>query len=117
MSTSSLERHDLEQDIDELRSSIDSLESSRTRLRDVIPADSGAASGSVWSDITSIVTDFFQVAGEALSEDDEDDEDDNAIEKAEKTVKKAVTTDWSCALGLSFGRLRYRVAEDIGIGS
>lgn len=117
MSTSSLERHDLEQDIDELRSSIESLESSRTRLRDVIPAESGTASGSIWSNLTEIVTDFFQVAGEALTESGEEDEDDNALARAEKKVKKAVTADWSGALGEAFSRLRDRVAADIGIGS
>lgn len=116
MSTSSLERHDLEQDIDELRGSIESLESSRSRLRDVLPAEPGAASGSIWSDLTEIVTDFFQAAGQALAESDEDDDDDNAIEKAGKAVKQAVTSDWSGPLGEAFNRLRDRVAADIGIG-
>lgn len=116
MSTSSLERHDLEQDIDELRGSIETLESSRSRLRDVLPSDSGTSTGSIWTDITEIVTDFFQVAGEALSESGEDDADDSAVAKAGKTVRKAVTTDWSGALGEAFTRLRDRVAADIGIG-
>lgn len=116
MSTSSLERHDLEQDIDELRGSIESLESSRSRLRDVLPEEAGAASGSIWSDLTEIVTDFFQVAGEALTESEDDDGDDDAITRAGKTVRQAVTTDWSGALGEAFSRLRDRVAADIGGG-
>ena len=118
MSTSSLERHDLEQDIDELRSSIESLESSRTRLRDILPTSSGAPTGSIWSDLTEIVTDFFQIAGEAFTEDSEEDEDedDGTVAKVEKTVAKAVTFDWSDALGAAFSRLRDRVASDIGVG-
>jgi len=117
MSTSSLERHDLEQDIDELRGSIESLESTRSRLRDVIPARSDTASGSIWSDLSAIVTDFFELAGEAMQEGEEDgDENDGIVAKTERTVKKAVTTDWSGALGAAFTRLSERVAADIGIG-
>lgn len=110
MSPSALERHDLEQDVDELRNSIESLESSRSRLRDVLPEEGKKQSGSIWSDLAEIVNDFFHVAGEALGdEDDEEEEDDSSVGSK---VKKVVTTDWSKALSEAFGRLRDRVGGD-----
>lgn len=117
MATSSLERHDLEQDIEELRASIVSLESSRSRLRDIIPGDGTPQSGSVWSDITEIVTDFFEAAGEAISgaadgDDESQAEISGGVGKAARTAKGAVTTDWSKALADAFGRLRDRLISD-----
>ena len=112
LSPSALERHDLEQDIDELRSSIESLESSRARLRDLLPSENAKRSGSVWSDLTEIVTDFFEAAGEAIGEATEDD-DDNVAAKAGKTVSRVVSTDWSKTLADAFGRLRDRLSADL----
>jgi hypothetical protein len=122
MATSSLERHDLEQDIEELRDSISSLESSRSRLRDIVPAEGAPQSGSVWTDLTAIVTDFFEAAGEAISDASEDDDDDDdggsaVAGKAVKTVKAVVSTDWSKELGEAFGRLRDRLSGDAGSSS
>jgi hypothetical protein len=121
MSPSALERHDLEQDVGELRTSLESLQSSRSRLRDLIPADGTSASGSIWSDLTEIVTDFFEVAGEAISEsgedDDGDDDEDNPVAKVTTTAKKVVNTDWSRALSTAFGRLRDRISGDLGQGA
>lgn len=114
MTPSALERHDLEQDVDELRTSIETLEASRDRLRDLIPSGNAAPSGSVWSDLTEIVTDFFEAAGEAINEsDDDDDDDDSTAGKVAKKAKKAVTTDWSKALGAAFGKLRDRLSADL----
>jgi hypothetical protein len=116
MTPSALERHDLEQDVDELRTSIETLEASRGRLRDLIPSGNERPSGSVWSDLTEIVSDFFEAAGETINEsddDDDDDDDDSAAGKVAKKAKKAVTTDWSKALGAAFGRLRDRLSADL----
>ena len=120
MSPSNNERQELEQDIDGLRSSITALESSRSRLQDLVSSSSGtaASSDSFWGDLAEVVGDFFEMAEEGSGREKEEDADEGEDEgggetgAAFKQPRRGVSTG---ALGAAFDKLRHRVAEDLNL--
>lgn len=125
LSPSNIEARELEQDIDQLRSSIAALEASRSRLGDLASSASSSASdpGAFWGDLAEVVEDFFAVAAETLGkeaeevggevegEEGEEGEEEEALAPPKRRAGPAIESGG--ALSTAVDRLKRRIAQDL----